>query len=316
MTILNTAVYRGIPGKRALTAAPFTGWLDELVESDTFLSNECELALLGERAGMHYEHPQFSTIAGAPYQFNEMLGCLWRDSLGGHLKPGETGMPLAAFMHAGSDGKPVVQALAEKAGVSVEGWLARFFDVVLPPVYHLLARHGLAFSAHGQNATVILKDGLPVRLALRDFIDDVIVCDLNFPESESLPEEVKDVLLRLPADFLMHFIQTTLFICVFRYMSVLLTSGRACLRPLSGLWQGRAFDAIRLAFPTWLSDLRSSIFSRTNIPAFALTACGYSRTVMLTMTSDRYRISRAWSTIPSSTSTGREMRLEKPRHLH
>lgn len=222
MTILNTAVYRGIPGKRALTAAPFTGWLDELVESDTFLSNECELVLLGERAGMHYEHPQFSTIAGAPYQFNEMLGCLWRDSLGGHLKPGETGMPLAAFMHAGSDGKPVVQALAEKAGVSVEGWLARFFDVVLPPVYHLLARHGLAFSAHGQNATVILKDGLPVRLALRDFIDDVIVCDLNFPESESLPEEVKDVLLRLPADFLMHFIQTTLFICVFRYMSVLL----------------------------------------------------------------------------------------------
>ena len=61
-----------------------------------------------------------------------------------------------------------------------------------------------------------------MRLALRDFIDDVIVCDLNFPESDSLPKEVQDVLLRLPADFLMHFIQTTLFICVFRYMSVLL----------------------------------------------------------------------------------------------
>jgi siderophore synthetase component len=222
MTILNTAVYRGIPGKRALTAAPLTTWLDELLVRDRFLSEECGLVLLGERAGMHYVHPQFSGIEGAPYQFNEMLGCLWRDSLAAHLKPGETGMPLAALLHAGTDGKPVVQALAEKAGITVSDWMARFFDVVIPPVFHLLAKHGLAFSAHGQNATLILKDGRPERLALRDFIDDVIVCDQEFPETATMPEDVRAVLLCLPADFLIHFIQTTLFICVFRYMSVLL----------------------------------------------------------------------------------------------
>jgi siderophore synthetase component len=222
MTILNTAVYRGIPGKRALTAAPLTTWLDQLLVRDRFLSDECGLVLLGERAGMHYVHPQFSAIDGAPYQFNEMLGCLWRDSLAAHLKPGETGVPLAGLLHAGTDGKPVVQALAEKAGIPVGEWVALFFDAVIPPVFHLLANHGLAFSAHGQNATLILKDGRPERLALRDFIDDVIVCDLEFPESADMPEEVRAVLLCLPADFLIHFIQTTLFICVFRYMSVLL----------------------------------------------------------------------------------------------
>ncbi|MCA1406471.1 IucA/IucC family siderophore biosynthesis protein [Ensifer sp. IC3342] len=222
MTILNTAVYRGIPGKRALTAAPLTTWLDRLVATDRFLSEECGLVLLGERAGMHYVHPQFSGIEGAPYQFNEMLGCLWRDSLAAHLKPGEMGMPLAALLHAGTDGKPVIQALAGKAGITVSDWMARFFDVVIPPVFHLLAKHGLAFSAHGQNATLILKDGRPERLALRDFIDDVIVCDQEFPETATMPEKVRAVLLCLPADFLIHFIQTTLFICVFRYMSVLL----------------------------------------------------------------------------------------------
>ncbi|WP_026615772.1 IucA/IucC family protein [Ensifer aridi] len=222
MTILNTAVYRGIPGKRALTAAPLTTWLDELLVRDRFLSEECGLVLLGERAGMHYVHPQFSQIEGAPYQFNEMLGCLWRDSLAAHLKPGETGMPLAALLHAGTDGKPVIQALAEKTGITVSDWMARFFDVVIPPVFHLLAKHGLAFSAHGQNATLILKNGRPERLALRDFIDDVIVCDQEFPETATVPEKVRAVLLCLPADFLIHFIQTTLFICVFRYMSVLL----------------------------------------------------------------------------------------------
>ncbi|MBO9195097.1 IucA/IucC family siderophore biosynthesis protein [Rhizobium sp. 16-449-1b] len=222
MTILNTAVYRGIPGKRALTAAPLTTWLDGLLERDSFLRDECGLVLLGERAGMHYVHPQFSKVDGAPYQFNEMLGCLWRDSLAGHLKDGETGIPLAGLLHAGADGRPVIEALADKAGLSVEAWMARFFDVVIPPVFHLLAKHGLAFSAHGQNATLILKNGRPERLALRDFIDDVIVCDLDFPETASLPDEVKAVLLKLPADFLVHFIQTTLFICVFRYISVLL----------------------------------------------------------------------------------------------
>ncbi|MQW02748.1 rhizobactin siderophore biosynthesis protein RhbF [Sinorhizobium meliloti] len=222
MTILNTAVYRGIPGKRALTAAPLTTWLDQLLARDQFLSEECGLVLLGERAGMHYVHPQFSTIEGAPYQFNEMLGCMWRDSLSAHLKSGETGLPLAALLHAGTDGKPVVQALAEKSGMTVSEWTARLFDAVIPPVFHLLAKHGLAFSAHGQNATLILKNGRPERLALRDFIDDVIVCDQAFPESATLPKEVRAVLLCLPADFLIHFIQTTLFICVFRYMSVLL----------------------------------------------------------------------------------------------
>ncbi|MES5048295.1 IucA/IucC family siderophore biosynthesis protein [Rhizobium nepotum] len=281
MTILNTAVYRGIPGKRALTAAPFTTWLDELLKNDAFLSKDCDLVLLGERAGMHYMHPQFSKVPGAPYQFNEMLGCLWRDSLGGHLKPGETGMPLAAFMHAGSDGKPVVQALAEKAGVSVESWLARFFDVVLPPVYHFLARHGLAFSAHGQNATVILKDGLPVRLALRDFIDDVIVCDLNFPESDSLPKEVQEVLLRLPADFLMHFVQTTLFICVFRYMSVLLDKRSGLSEATFWALAGESVRRYQARFPDMaerfaIFDLFGSEYPRLCLNRVRLFTHGYA----------------------------------------
>lgn len=222
MNILNTAVYRGIPGKRALTAAPLTTFLDQLVQRDAFLSATCRLALLGERAGMHYVHPLYSTVPGAPYQFNEMLGCLWRDSLSDHLAAGETGMPLAAFAHAGSDGQPVAVALAKTAGVPLSVWMERFFDVVLVPVYHLLVKHGLYFSAHGQNATVILKNGMPERLALRDFIDDVMVCDRAFPESAGIPEGPAEVLLHLPPEVLIHGIQTTLFVCVFRYMSVLL----------------------------------------------------------------------------------------------
>lgn len=222
MTIFNTVIYRGIPRKRALTAAPLTSWLDKLVRNDVFLSQECRLILLGERAGMHYQHPQFAKIDGAPYQFNEMLACVWRDSVASHLEASETGVPFAALLHSGSDGVPVIVALANKAGVSIEHWLTKFFNVVCPPLYHFIAKYGLAFSAHGQNATLILKNGLPERLALRDFIDDINVCDLDFPEIADMPKEVRAVLLRLPPEGIMHFYQTTLFICVFRYISVLL----------------------------------------------------------------------------------------------
>lgn len=281
MTILNTAIYRGIPGERALTAAPFTTWLDQLLEKDSFLSNDCGLVLLGERAGMHYVHPQFSAIPGAPYQFNEMLGCVWRDSVASHLRPGETAMPLAAFLHAGSDGKPVVQALAEKAGLSIERWMARFFDVILPPVIHLLARHGLAFSAHGQNATIILKDSVPERLALRDFIDDVNVCDLNFPESESLPQEVKDVLLREPADFLIHFIQTTLFVCVFRYISVLLDKASGVSEDVFWSLAGESIRRYQARFPEMaerfaIFDLFNNQYPRLCLNRLRLFTHGYA----------------------------------------
>ncbi len=270
LSIFNTAVYRGIPGKRALNAAPFSDWLDQLLRADSFLDDECRLVLLGERAGIHYQHPHFSCLPGAPYQFNEMLGAIWRDPLALHLEAGESGMPFSGLLHQGVDGKPVVMALVERSGLSMEDWLARFFDAVLPPLLHMMCKHGLGFSAHGQNATLILKNGIPARLALRDFIDDVNRIDADIPELETLPAPLRDLLIRLPPAYLIHMIQTTLFVCVFRYLAVLLATGAGY--PEQRFWQGvaRSIRAYQARFPELVERFSAFDFFTSHIPRVCL----------------------------------------------
>lgn len=281
MTMLNTAVYRGIPGERALTAAPLTEWLDGLMARDAFLRDDLGLILLGERCGLHYAHPLFSRIEGVPYQYNEMMGCLYRDSLASRLSPGETGLPLAALLHQGADGVPLAEALAARSGRPLTQWVERFLDVLITPVLHLLVRHGLGFSAHGQNATLIVRDGWPVRLALRDFIDDVNVCDLDFPETQSLPADVADVLLRLPPDYMRHFVHTTLFVCVLRFVSTLL-SERSGLSEAE-FWRAarRVVDRYAERFPELserlaLFDILGETYPRLCLNRVRLFTHGYS----------------------------------------
>nr|WP_275477553.1 IucA/IucC family C-terminal-domain containing protein [Aureimonas ureilytica] len=151
---------------------------------------------------------------------------------------------------------PVAEALAARSGRPLAQWIERFLEVLITPVLHLLVRLGLGFSAHGQNATIIVQDGWPVRLALRDFIDDVNVCDLDFPETQSLPKDVADVLLRLPPDYMRHFVHTTLFVCVLRFISTFCPSARAFPKPRSGARPGASWIATPSGSRNWRSAWR------------------------------------------------------------
>ena len=62
---------------------------------------------------------------------------------------------------------------------------------------------------------------MPVRLAVKDFVDDVNVSAVPLPEHASMPEDVRDVLLTEPPDFLPQFIHSGLFVGVFRYLAPL-----------------------------------------------------------------------------------------------
>jgi siderophore synthetase component len=45
------------------------------------------VVLLGEVASLAVPHPDYETLPGAPYQYRELLGCIWRESLEGRLAP-------------------------------------------------------------------------------------------------------------------------------------------------------------------------------------------------------------------------------------
>lgn len=221
MRILNTLVWRGLPGERTKLAPTVTEYIKGIYEQDEFLQDR-ELILPGEVAGINYDHSEFTDIEGSPYQYHELLGAIWRESIYTFLEDDEEAITLSSLMHVDGEGEPYISQLVAESGLTLDEWLAEFFETVLPPLLHFLYRYGTVFSPHGQNTILVVEDGVPSRLAVKDFVDDVNVSDQPLPELEALPDEMHDVLRKEPPEGLCQFIFCGLFVCVLRYVADLL----------------------------------------------------------------------------------------------
>lgn len=151
-----------------------------------------------------------------------MLGCLWRESVLSYTDPDERPVTLASLVHLDADGYPLIFKLVEVSGLTLEDWLDRLFNTVLPPLLHYLYQYGTVFSPHGENTILVLKNNIPSRLAMKDFVDDVNISDQPLPELLNLSADLKEVLLTEPPEGLCQFIFAGLFICHHRYLSDLL----------------------------------------------------------------------------------------------
>lgn len=224
MSILNTLVYRGLPAERTLIAPKITEFIKGIYEKDSFLKDECRVILPGEIASINVNHSYYNQLENAPYQYKEMLGVIFRESIYAYLEEGEQAITLAALLYEDHNGKPYIKSLIEKSGMSTEEWMTQFFDVTMKPLLHYLYQYGTVFSPHGQNTILVLKDSKPSRLAIKDFVDDVNISDQPFEELNYLTEELKDVLRSEPPEGLTQFIFTGLFICHLRYLSNILVN--------------------------------------------------------------------------------------------
>jgi siderophore synthetase component len=222
MSILNTLVYRGLPSERTVIAPEVTTFMKNILENDLFLKEECRLGLLGEVATMNVDHRTFTKLKGAPYQYLEMLGVVWRESVYKELQDDEHAITLAALLHVDHEGTPFVSKLIEKSGLTAEQWINQLVKAILPPLLHYLYQYGTVFSPHGQNTVLVLKDYKPERTIMKDFVDDVNISDQPLPELAVLSPELKKALRSEPPEGLTQFILTGLFICHFRYLSNIL----------------------------------------------------------------------------------------------
>ncbi|MEN8652311.1 IucA/IucC family siderophore biosynthesis protein [Streptomyces sp. 21So2-11] len=222
LAILNTLVWRGLPTERTLAAPAVTAWVHSLRDSDAFLHEECRVILLGEVASVAVEHPLYDGLPEVPYQYKELLGAIWREPLTGRLAPGERARTLASLLHTDPQGRAFTAELVARSGLTPEAWLKRLLSALLPALLHFLYRYGTVFSPHGENAIVVFDDqDVPVRLAIKDFVDDVNVSAQPLPEHDSMPDDVREVLLTEPPGFLTQFIHSGLFVGVFRYLAPL-----------------------------------------------------------------------------------------------
>lgn len=222
LSILNTLVWRGLPTERTLAAPAVTAWVHGLRDADPFLRDECRVVLLGEVASVTVEHPLYDRLAEVPYQYKELLGAIWREPLQPRLDAGERARTLASLLHTDPQGRAFTAELVARSGLAPTAWLRRLFAALLPPLLHFLYRYGTVFSPHGENTIVVYDDhDVPVRLAIKDFVDDVNVSAQPVPEHASMPDDVRRILLTEQPGFLPQFIHSGLFVGVFRYLAPL-----------------------------------------------------------------------------------------------
>ncbi|WP_411292766.1 IucA/IucC family protein [Streptomyces sp. SDr-06] len=222
LSILNTLVWRGLPTERTVAAPAVTTWVQGLCETDPFLRDECRVILLGEVASVAVEHPLYDRIGEVPYQYKELLGAIWREPLLPRLAAGERARTLAALLHTDPDGRAFTAELVARSGLAPRVWLRRLFNAMLPPLLHFLYRYGTVFSPHGENAIVVFDEqDVPVRLAIKDFVDDINVSAEHLPEHDSMPEDVRNILLTEAPSFLTQFIHSGLFVGVYRFLAPL-----------------------------------------------------------------------------------------------
>ena len=222
LAILNTMVYRGIPTELCRAAPVSTGWVHALHARDAFLSERHRVILPGEVAAVAVRHPVLEDIPDAPYRHRQLLGALWREPVTESLEPGERARTLASLLHVDGQGRAFIAELVERSGLGSREWLEALFSTVLPPLLHLLYRYGLAFNPHGENTIVVYDaNDRPVRLAVKDFVDDMKLLDSDLPEYAGLPAEALGVLMRFDARELTSSVAKSLFIGHFRYLAPL-----------------------------------------------------------------------------------------------
>ncbi|WP_371676346.1 IucA/IucC family siderophore biosynthesis protein [Streptomyces sp. NBC_01276] len=222
LSVFNTMVWRGLPSDLTLAAPAVTAWIHSLRDADPFLSRECGVVLLGEVASVTVRHPVYDRLPEVPYQYKELLGAIWREPLTGHLAPGERARTLASLLHVDPRGRAFTAELVARSGLTPTAWLQHLLAALLPPLLHFLYRYGTVFSPHGENTIVIFDEqDVPVRLAVKDFVDDINISSEPLPEHASMPDEVRAALLTEPPGYLTQFIHSGLFVGVFRYLSAL-----------------------------------------------------------------------------------------------
>lgn len=280
LKILNTSVYRGIPEHCTVAAPMVTQWLRGLWARDEWLER-LGTELLGEVASVTVRHPQLSSAPGVPYQWTETLGCIWRDSLEPRLREGESAWPLAAVLHRDSAGEPLLTELIGRSGVDAEQWIGDLLATLLRPLLHVMHHYGVTVNPHGENLAVICDaDGLPVRIVVKDLVDDVNVSTEPVDARGIEPDSHQRVLPRKPWHVLRQYLVDALLLGVIGPMGELLAEA-ALLSPdrLWGLVRGEV-EAYAAAFPQYADRLEATAllgetFARYPLNGYRLTS-GYA----------------------------------------
>ncbi|SMR71961.1 Siderophore synthetase component [Aliiroseovarius halocynthiae] len=176
----NTSTSRVLAKHTVLNSAPISDWLAEMLRDDPIIPDTQKPVILKEFAGL-----SVNSAAAISAQYGS-LGCIWRESVYAHLNADQSATPMTALTQIDTDAKPLITPWIETHGAKL--WVAQLISCAYLPVLHMLWYHGVALEAHAQNMVLIHRDGLPVRVALKDFHDGVRYSRKWLRAPDAMPE--------------------------------------------------------------------------------------------------------------------------------
>lgn len=219
LSVLNMGFFRGLSAGYMKPTPAINDWLADVINNDDVL-RDTGFSILRERAAIGYHHEQYEAVAttGSPYL--KMLAALWRESPWPSLKPGERLATMASLLHVDRVGDSVVSALIQQSGLVPEAWLRQYLDAYLKPLLHCFYEHDIAFMPHGENLILVLADGVPQRVIMKDIAEEIVVMNADRP----LPPEAERIRVVAPAELRPLAILTDVFDCFFRFLSGILST--------------------------------------------------------------------------------------------
>lgn len=232
ISILSTGNIRGLSPKQMAIAPRVTSWVMTMLQQDAYLQS-LGLVLLGEAATVSYHHPYYHAITDPPYQYREFLGVLWRESATNYLQPGERIITMASLLYVDDAGDTMIGALAKRSGLSLAAWVQAYLQAYLPPLLQIYYQHALCVTPHGENIMLVLKHDTPVRIIIKDFVDDIV---LTAEAKDKLPADLAaGMIASSNKDNIPLFILLGVFDAFFRYLSNVLHTYNGY--PETAFWQ-------------------------------------------------------------------------------
>lgn len=183
LSITNTSTARILAGHTVLNGSLITDWLTRLIQQNE-TAQQLGFVVLRERAGITFNYEKLPEYRQA--QTYGSLGTIWRESLHTYLKEGEDGVPFNGLCYVQSNGVPLIDLWIQQYGI--EQWTYAMLQATVTPIIHMLYAHGIGMESHGQNIILIHRQGLPVRIALKDFHDGVRFSMDHLTEPELCPD--------------------------------------------------------------------------------------------------------------------------------
>ncbi|WP_023639446.1 IucA/IucC family protein [Dickeya zeae] len=173
MSMTNTSSTRILARHTVMNGPIITDWLQQLIDTDQTARN-LKFVILGEVAGVSFDTQNLPATRMA--QAYGVMGAIWRESIHQYLQPGEQAVPFNGLSHVehrydGGEQAPFIDAWIRQYGL--EAWTRQLLDVTVSPIIHMLYAEGIGMESHGQNIVLVVRDGWPQRIALKDFHDGV-----------------------------------------------------------------------------------------------------------------------------------------------